>query len=72
MDLCIDHDIITDKKALPILLGIDLNSNEHMEIPFGSLGTQELLDVYKTSQGRIVLRGYDQRLYYPSSSDFSL
>lgn len=72
LDLCIDHDIITDKKALPILLGIDLNSNERTEIPFGSLGAQELLDVYKTSQERIVLRGYGQRLYYPSSSDFSL
>ena len=66
--LCTGHDIVKNKKRLPLLLSIDVQSGERLELPFGSMGPLELLDVYKTPEGRIVFRTLgDDRVYYPEN-----
>ena len=50
------------------MLSIDVQSGERLELPFGSMGPLELLDVYKTPEGRIVFRTLgDDRVYYPEN-----
>lgn len=66
--LCTGHDIVKNRKELPIMLSIDVQSGEQLVLPFGSMGTLELLDVYKTPEGRIVFRVFgDDRVYYPEN-----
>ena len=66
--LCTGHDMMKNKKKLPIMLSIDVQSGEQLELPFGSMGNLELLDVYKTPGGRIVFRVFgDDRVYYPEN-----
>lgn len=66
--LCSGHDMLKNKKQLPILLSIDLRTGERLELPFGSMGTSELVNVYRTPGGQIVLRTYEHgRVYYPEN-----
>ena len=66
--LCSGHDMLKNKKKLPVLISIDLQTDERLELPFGSLGTSELVNVYKTSEGRLVLRTYEHnKVYYPEN-----
>lgn len=64
--LCTGHDVVKDKKKLPVLLCIDVRTGERLELPFGSMGTSELADAYRTVEGYVVLRTFsDNRVYYP-------
>ena len=64
--LCTGHDMLKNKKQLPILLSIDAETGERLELPFGSMGTSELVSVYRSKDGRIVLCTFDDnRVYYP-------
>ena len=66
--LCSGHDMLKNKKDLPILLSIDLKTGERLELPFGSMGTSELVNVYRSPEGRMVLRTYEHnRVYYPEN-----
>lgn len=50
------------------MLSIDVKSGERLELPFGSMGNMELLNVYKTPEGRIVFRTFgDDGVYYPEN-----
>ena len=66
--LCTGHDMVKNKKQLPIMISIDVRSGEQQELPFGSMGNLELSDVYKTSEGHLVFRVFgDDRVYYPEN-----
>jgi hypothetical protein len=66
--LCTGHDMLKNKKQLPILLSIDVETGERLALPFGSMGTSELVSVYRSREGRIALCTLDDnRVYYPEN-----
>lgn len=68
--LCSRHDVVKNKKDLPILINIDIESGERKALAYGKMGSEEIIDVFKTPSGRIVFRTYEgDRIYYPEKLD---
>lgn len=68
--LCSRHDVVKNKKDLPILINIDIESGERKTLAYGKMGSEEIIDVFKTPSGRIVFRTYEgDKIYYPEKLD---
>ena len=53
--LCSGHDLLKEKKDLPLMVIMDLNNGEQRSLPYGCLGSSEIKDIYLTRDKRMLL-----------------
>lgn len=53
--LCSGHDLLKEKKDLPLMVIMDLNTGEQKNLPYGSLGSSEIKDIFLTRDKRMLL-----------------
>ena len=66
--LCSGHDIVKEKKDLPLMVIMDLNTGEQKTLPYGCLGSSEIHDVYLTKDNELLLET-DKGIIYPENLD---
>ena len=66
--LCTGHEMVKDKKNLPLMVIMDLNSGERKTLPYGCLGPFEIEDIYLTKDNRLLLET-DKGIIYPENLD---
>jgi hypothetical protein len=53
--LCSGHVLLKEKKDLPLMVIMDLNTGEQKTLPYGCLGSSEIKDIYLTRDKRMLL-----------------
>ena len=66
--LCTGHEMVKDKKDLPLMVIMDLNTGERKTLPYGCLGSSEIKDVYVTRDDRLLLET-DKGIICPENLD---
>ena len=64
--LCAAHDMVKDKKNLPLMVIMDLNTGEQKTLPYGCLGSSEIKDIYFTRDDGMLLET-DKSIIYPEN-----
>ena len=66
--LCAAHDMVKDKKNLPLMVIMDLNTGEQKSLPYGCLGSSEIKDIYFTRDNSMLIET-DKSIIYPENLD---
>ena len=66
--LCSGHDLLKEKKDLPLMVIMDLNNGEQRSLPYGCLGSSEIKDIYLTRDKRMLLET-DKGIICPENLD---
>ena len=64
--LCTGHEMVKDKKDLPLMVIMDLNTGEQKILPYGSLGSSEIKDIFLTRDKRMLLET-DKGIIFPEN-----
>lgn len=68
--LCDAHDIVKDKKNLPLMVIMDLNTGEQKSLPYGCLGSSEIKDIYFTRDDSMLLKTNNSIIYSENLEEF--
>ena len=66
--VCSGHDMVKEKKELPLMVIMDLNNGEQKTLPYGCLGSSEIHDIYTTRDNELLLKT-DKGIIYPENLD---
>lgn len=66
--LCSGHDMVKEKKDLPLMVIMDLNTGEQKTLPYGCLGSSEIHDIYLTRYNDLLFET-DKGIIYPENLD---
>ena len=66
--VCSGHDMVKEKKELPLMVIMDLNTGEQKTLPYGCLGSSEIHDIYKTRDNELLLET-KKGIIYPENLD---
>lgn len=67
---CHGHDVADNKKDIPVLAIIDLQSGEKKELPYGCFGPAEIRQVYATKDNRLLFKVNDKIILPDNMEEF--
>ena len=68
--LCSGHDLLKEKKDLPLMVIMDLNTGEQKSLPYGCLGSSEIKDIYFTRDDSMLLKTNNSIIYPENLEEF--
>ena len=62
--------MVKEKKNLPLMVIMDLNTGEQKILPYGCLGASEIIDIYFTRDKRMLFETNKGIIYPDNLNDF--